>query len=253
MQDARAGSLIRALRIQRGWRQADLARAASVSASLVSEIERGDLGRRPLRTLRTVGAALGATIDLDVRWRGGDADRLLNAAHTQLAEAIARHLDRCPGWSYVPEAAFAIGAERGVIDLLAFHLATGSLLIIEVKTTLTDIPRLLEVTSRRLRLAPRIAAERGWSVRSVSSWIVVADSTANRRLARSVRSMLRATAPADGRAIRAYLSAPLGSISALSFWSNATVGGRTQRYAPCRRVRLRTSRPTTHAKPSSRA
>jgi transcriptional regulator with XRE-family HTH domain len=236
VQDARVGSLLRAIRIRRGWRQVDLARAVGVSDSLISEIERGVVDIRQLRQLRAVAGALGASIALDVRWRGGDVDRLLNEAHTRLAEAVARHLETLGGWTFRPEVAFTIGPERGVIDLLALHRETRSLLIVEIKTELTDIGRLLETTSRRVRLGARIAADQGWPVATVSSWIVVGDVTANRRRAAIARSLLRASAPADGHAMRSWLSNPGASISALSFWSNSAGDGPAQRYAPRRRV-----------------
>jgi len=250
MQDARVGSLLRAIRIKRGWRQADVARAASVSSSLISEVEAGRIGSTSLRTLRAIAAALGATIDLEPRWRGGDADRLLNEAHTRLHESVARFLDRRNEWAHAPEVAFAIGSERGVIDIVAFHATTGSLLVIELETELTDLAYLLATTSRRVRLGPQIAAERGWRATSVSAWVVVAESRVNRRLAARFGSVLRSALPADGHAMRTWIRRPVGRVAGLSFWSSAGVGGASERFAPRRRVRVRGSAAAPGSRPS---
>jgi transcriptional regulator with XRE-family HTH domain len=210
VQDARVGSLLRALRIKRSLRQADVAREAGLSRQLVSLIEAGRIDRTSLHALRRVAAAVGATLDLDPRWRGGEIDRLISEAHTRLHESVARFVETLAGWDQAPEVAFAIGAERGVIDILAFHVQTRSLLVIELKSELTDLGYLLATTSRRVRLGVEIAAERGWRATSVSAWVIVAESPANRRLAGRFQAMIRSALPADGHAVRAWLRRPRG-------------------------------------------
>jgi transcriptional regulator with XRE-family HTH domain len=242
VQDVRVGSLLRAVRIKRGWRQADLARLAGISRSLVASIESGRLDSTTIRTLRAVATPLGVTIDVVARWHGGDGDRLLNEAHTRLHEAVAASLGELDGWVQAPEVSFAIAGERGVIDILAFHRPTRSLLVIELKTELADLADLLAVTSRRLRLARQIAVEHGWDAATVSAWVVVADSPANRRLAARFASLIRSALPADGHAMRRWLARPQGSIAALSFWPNVSRAGATERFAPRRRVRRLGSR-----------
>jgi hypothetical protein len=59
-----------------------------------------------LERIRAVGAALDIGIEIAVRWRGGELDRLVNARHSALHEAVARWFVRHPGWSLAPEASF---------------------------------------------------------------------------------------------------------------------------------------------------
>ena len=125
--------------------------------------------------------ALEASIRAEVRWQGADLDRLLAEGHPALHEAIAALFARLDGWTTLAEVSFAIGGERGVIDLLAWHAPTRSLLIVELKTALGDPQALVATMDRRIRLARRIAAERGWSPATVSAWVVFADSRTNRR------------------------------------------------------------------------
>ena len=64
--------------------------------------------------------------------------------------------------------ASAIYGERGVIDILAWHQKTGSLLVIELKTAVADVNELLGTMDRKQRLAAQVAHERGWNARTVS-------------------------------------------------------------------------------------
>ena len=180
MDDVRLGSLFRAIRFQRGWRQGDLAVRAGVSRGFISLVERGQWATASMRTLRRVAAALEVSLDVVPRWRGGDAARILNAGHAALHESIARHLDAVGGWEHSPEVSFSIFGERGVIDILAFHRQSASLLVIELKTEVVDVEDLLVTMDRRRRLATAIAAERGWVGTTVSGWVVIAESEMNR-------------------------------------------------------------------------
>ena len=239
MDDLRVGAAFRAVRVKRGWRQQDVADVVGVSRAEVSLIERGHLDDVALRTLRRVGGALDIALSITPRWRGADLERLLNAGHARLQEALATFLDELPGWIHAPEVSFSIYGERGVIDILAFHAATASLLIIELKTELVDVEDLLTTMSRRTRLGRQIARQRGWDAKSVSVWVVIAECDANRRRVRASRATLRSALTSDGHAVRAWLRHPSGPVEALSFWANASHSGTTQRLASPKRVRRR--------------
>jgi hypothetical protein len=178
-------------------------------------------------------------VDVIARWRGGALDRMLALEHSLLAEDVATAFTRYGGWLIAPEVSFSIYGERGVIDLLAFHPASGALLVIELKTAIVDVNELVGTLDRKTRLAPRIATERGWRPHSVSRWLIVTRSSTNSRRIEAHRSVLRAAFPSDGRAVRAWLAAPSGAIAALSTWSVTThgSGGRSsiQRVQPDRR------------------
>jgi transcriptional regulator with XRE-family HTH domain len=240
--DARVGAAFRALRIRRGWRQVDVARRARAHASAVSLIERGHLEGVSPSTLRRIAPALEVRIEYTVRLPHGELERLLNAGHAAMHEALAGYLSALPGWLHAPEVSFAVYGERGVIDILAFHAPTGSLLVIELKTEIVSIEDLLMTVDVRMRHATDIARARGWQARTVSAWVVIAESDLSRRRVRRHAAALRSAFPADGRTMRAWLLHPRGAIRALSFWTNFGQATATQKAAARRRVRVRASR-----------
>ena len=85
-----------------------------------------------MRKVRAIAQALDGWADYSLRWRGGDLDRVVNARHGALHEALARWLAHVGGWELAPEASFSIYGERGVIDALAWHPLTRSLLVVEL-------------------------------------------------------------------------------------------------------------------------
>ena len=237
MTDLQFGALVRAIRIRLRWRQSDLAERAGVSQTIVSRIERGDLGTVPLATVRRVAVALEIQVDLVGRWRGADAHRLLSARHSALGESVIRGLTR-PGWIFAPEVSFSIFGDRGVVDILAWHRDAGILLVIELKTQIVDINELVGTFDRKVRNAAQIARDHGWAVDErtmVSAWVIVADSRTNRRRVHDHAAMLRAAYPLDGRHVRTWLKKPRGSIRCLSFWAPPQRAGG----AAVKRVRVR--------------
>jgi transcriptional regulator with XRE-family HTH domain len=108
---------MRALRIRRGLRQAEIASAAGVSPTVVSRLERGHLDAVALATIRRAFRALDVRLELSPRWRGGELHRLLDSGHAALGETVTRRL-RAMGWDLRPEVSFSQFGERGSIDLL---------------------------------------------------------------------------------------------------------------------------------------
>jgi transcriptional regulator with XRE-family HTH domain len=241
--DLRVGAAFRAVRIRRGWRQSDVARRAGAAPGVVSLIERGHLDRVSLPALRRVAAALEIRLELVSHLRHGELDRLVNAGHAALHEAVASHLRAIPGWTHAAEVSFSFYGERGVIDVLGFHEPTGALLVVELKTELVSLENLLATMDVRLRHATRIARDRGWHAGSVSGWVVIAASATNRRRVRDHRATLQTAFPADGRRMRAWLAAPNGPIRGLSFWANFSGTTRIQDVTARRRVRVRAPAP----------
>lgn len=217
MDDVRVGRLLRALRRRRGLRQFDVAVAAGLAQSTISLVERGHLDRLAIGTLRTIFAAVDARFDGAVTWRGGAVDRLLDERHALLVGAVAKLL-RTQGWQVELEVSFAIYGERGSIDLLAFHPATRTLLVVEVKTELTSVEETLRRQDAKVRLVAQIARERfGWVAAEASRLLAVLDgSTARRRVARYDASFATAY-PARSREVRRWLRRPSGSLRGLLF------------------------------------
>jgi transcriptional regulator with XRE-family HTH domain len=221
------GARFRAVRIKRGWRQADVGARARVDRSVVSRIERGHLESVTLGTLLRVARTLDIQVTVNARSRGADLDRLVNAHHAGLHESVVAWFGRIlPEWILDPEVSFAIGVERGVIDLLAWHPGRRALLIIELKTDVVEISDLMAKAHQRRRLARRIVAERGWDPVTVSVWIVVADGSANRARVSRHLAVLRTAFPVDGRSMRSWLRSPDRAVAALSFWPRPDLAAR---------------------------
>ena len=220
MEDARVGHALRLVRRRRGWTQRALAARVGSSQGLISMIERGHMDTVSLRILRRVAAALDIRIDLTPRWRAGDLDRLLNARHSELHELVARWFaEELPDWVLAPEVSFSIYGERGVIDILAWHERTGSLLVIELKTAIADVNELLGTMDRKKRLAAQVASERGWNPKWVSTWLIVADTRTNRRRLDAHMAVIRNAFPSGTWAMRRWLRRPRETLAAVTVWA----------------------------------
>jgi DNA-binding Xre family transcriptional regulator len=251
--DVRLGIAVRALRGRRGWRQEDLAATADVPRGDVSLIETGRARLVRLGRLQAVFQALGGWLDVVPRTPGADLARTLNAGHAAMHEAIARFIGGVRGWELAHEVSFSIYGERGVIDVLAWHPARRTLIVIELKTAIVDANEIVGSMDRRRRLAARIALDRGWKPATVSAWVVIADTRTNRRRLADHVGLLRSAFPGDGRLMRGWLRAPAGSIAALSFLSVLGISGATHGNRVAQRVRPRTSRSARHGVDPRRA
>jgi transcriptional regulator with XRE-family HTH domain len=244
--DQRIGAAFRAIRLRKGLRQSDVGKLAGVSRWVVARIERGRLREVSLSAFRRVAEGLDAYIEIRVRWEGADLDRLMNSRHSALHEVVARRFTALDGWTMSPEVSYSIYGERGVIDVMAWHAATRTLLVVELKTLLVDVNDLMGSMDRRRRLATRMARERGWFPILVSAWVAVADTSTNHRRLRDHAAVLRTAFPDDGRRLRRWLPQPNGSVAVLSFLSAATPSGRKHDFRPIRQVRRPRSARSTH-------
>ncbi len=233
----RLGRSIRALRQRRGWRQEDLASAARVSQSAVSRIELGDVRGASIERLEAIATALGARLHVRLDWHGESLDRLVDADHAATVEAVVKLL-RDAGWEVHAEATFNIYGERGSIDVLGWHPARGVVVVVEVKASLGDLQDTLSTHDRKLRLAPRLARERGWNVQASGALLVVADGRTARRRIEDHRDLFAAAYPTRSWAVRSWLREPLGPMRGLLLLPVTQSVGRRRR----RRVRV-TSKP----------
>jgi transcriptional regulator with XRE-family HTH domain len=217
MDAQRLAGACRAVRRRRGWSQSQLGKASGVSQPTISRLERGHVSTLSLAAIERVAGALELRLDLRVRWRGGELDRLLDRDHAALGGSVLRWLGAA-GWDSRPEVSFAHYGERGVIDILAWHASTRSLLMIELKTAVIDMQDLIAGVDRKVRLAPHAAAPIGWRAQAVSGLVIIGDSRTNRRRAADHRELLHAAFPMDGRTVRAWLRHPTGTMRGLAFW-----------------------------------
>lgn len=228
MDPVRFGLAIRALRRRRGWTQATLGERCGLSQSTISDIETGLAFASTVDTLGRVVTALGARIQVRVLAHGEDLDRLLDASHARLVDVVAAFLRR-RGWEVVPEATFSVYGERGSVDLLAYHPASGSLLVIEVKSAIPDVQATLAGIDRKARIAPALAREHGWRVSSVSRWLVVPGDATTRRRVEAHGATFAAALPERTRAMKRWASDPSGRVAGIVFASATGGGGGRQR------------------------
>jgi transcriptional regulator with XRE-family HTH domain len=241
----------RALRLRKDLRQEDLGRAARLSRAVISRIERGLIDNIPFGILSRAAAALGATLDVRLRWNGEQLDRLLDEAHAHLVDLVVLAL-RATGWEVAVEVSFSVWGERGSIDVFAFHRSTGMVLVVEVKSIVPDSQATIHGIDRKTRLAVELAVKRGWECREVSRLLVIGDSaTARRRIAR-LAATYDVAFPTRRREIRRWLRAPREPISELLFvaFAHRTSAGSTA--ATRQRVRRR-NRVPAKAQPGATA
>jgi len=242
-------------------RQADAATAAKVARSWVSRVERGHPGGLPIDRLQAIAHVLEIRVELVASWNGGEAARIVNERHSRMHELVATRLSGLSGWVFEAEVTFSLWGERGTTDILAWHAASRTLLVIELKTEIPDPAGLLAQVDRYARLSPTIGRGRAWDVARVATWVLVAESATNRRQLARHRTMLRNAFPLDGRVLGAWLRDPAsdmrtrvgaprdgvggadgpvrGRVSGLAFLADDRPGTRNARLGPTRRVRRR--------------
>jgi transcriptional regulator with XRE-family HTH domain len=235
----RFGRHLRALRVRKKLRQDDVARHAGISRAVVSRIERGLIGNVQIAQLERTAAALGATLDIRVRWNGEQLDRLLDEGHARLVEIVVALL-RMSGWEVGVEVSYSIWGERGSIDVFAFHPLTRIVLVVEVKSVVPDSQAMLHAMDRKTRLAGEIASARGWEAIGVARLLVVGASATSRRRVARLASTYDSAFPDRGRDARRWLDAPHLPFSGLMFVAHAPRG--SDRNGGSTRERVRRSR-----------
>lgn len=189
---------------------------------MISLVERGHLAKVSLPLLRRILAALDARLVIELRWRAGALERLLDEDHAAVVARVADLL-RLAGWEVLVEVTYSEWGERGSIDLLAYHAASGTLLVVEVKTDLPSAEAALRKLDEKVRLAPKVARERfGWHVRAVSRLLVMPDTSVLRRRA-GPSSLVARVLPDQARAIRRWIEQPVGPLNGVWFLSGIGV------------------------------
>jgi hypothetical protein len=179
-------------------------------------------------------------IDLRVygRWRGGELDRLLDAGHAALQDLIKRRLEGL-GWLVRAEVTFNTYGDRGSIDLLAFHPASGVLLVVEIKTVVADVQGLLRPIDVKVRLASEIAADGGWRPNAVVPALIIAEDTTSRRRVAEHAALFGRFA-LKGHAAAGWLRQPTAEPSGLLMFVKLSDGtGGAARRPGRQRVRVR--------------
>jgi len=188
---------------------------------LISLIERGQSEGCPVATIRRVLGELDAGVEIQVRWRGSELDRLLDQRHADLVGLTVLLLRRYE-WVTELEVTHSHFGERGSIDVLAWRPATRSLLVVETKSEIVSVESTLRKLDEKVRLAGTIGSERldwprGGGPQSISRLIVLPGTrTEHRRVARYA-ALFDQACPTRGSAVRRWLRDPVGSMAGLLF------------------------------------
>ena len=190
----------------------------------MSKLERGESRWTDVARIEAACHALGADLDVRVRWRGEGLDRLLDEAHATIVNRVVALLEAA-GWIVWLEVTFNVYGDRGSIDVLGWHPATRSLLIVEVKSVVADAQGTLAPLDRKSRVALGVARDRGLAPSTVSRLLVLGDGSANRRRVARFEALFSAALPCRGPAVRGWLRQPAGAIAGLLFVSDSTGSG----------------------------
>jgi hypothetical protein len=192
--------------------------------------------------LRAIAAPLGARLAIGLDWHGTELRRLLDADHAELQAATRSLLERL-GWLVRAEVTFNHFGERGSIELLAYHPHLRIVLVVEVKTAIVDVQRLLATLDMKRRLGIKVAGSVGWSATSAVSLLVIAEGTTNRRRLEA-NSVLFAEYEVRGRAAATWLRAPAHGVHGLLRLAKLpNARGSDRRRAGRQRIRLSTAEP----------
>src|SRR5687768_8945037 len=223
------------LRVRQRLTQVALSTRAGVSRQAVSLLECGHARRLRMQTIEAILGALGARLDVRVLWNGPELERLLDAGHAAIGARIKQRLERW-GWIVRVEVSYSHYGERGRIDLLAWHAASRTLLVVEIKTELVDVQALLGSLDVKARLGRHVAEQFGWDVRSVVPAIAFAEGRTTRR------HLLRLDTLFDrfnlrGREALSWLRHPAGGPGGLLWFVSSPDRGPARPPARTKRVR----------------
>jgi transcriptional regulator with XRE-family HTH domain len=203
------GRVIRDVRVAYGWSQRELARRSRTSQSVISRIECGRAEAFDLAVIGRVFETLG--IRMQVRFEVPPAvavRRERSPGHDRCVVHVARRLQRA-GYEVATEVEVGDGRWRAWIDVLAFHPASGLLIVIEVKTELHDVP----AEQRRLASYEReswAAARRlGWDADRRISALLLLRTAAIDRVVAANRSLLRLAVPGTAADLLRWTGDPL--------------------------------------------
>lgn len=233
---------VRFLRLRRGWPQRVLGDRAGVSRELVSRVERGDLAGVTVGSIDRVATAIGASVHLQVRWQGEQLDRLLDAAHAAIQQAVAQFLTML-GWTVRVEVSFNHYGDRGRVDVLAFHPTLRVLLVVEIKSALGDLQETVGRLDVKVRVGPVIARDLGWDgVVAIIPALVIGDSRLARRTIVSHAALFERYR-LRGRAAVAWLRRPVAPMPSGLLWF---ANGPDSHQATIRRGKRASKRPDSH-------
>lgn len=222
------GRAIRRMRRAGRITQARLGEAVGISQSEVSRIERGRRAGVALSTIARMCDVLDIRLDIvtrlpfhagrfaetaDEEARGSGTVRQRDLVHARASAHVRRRLERL-GWVVRQEVEVMLGSSRGFIDILAYHPASGVLMIGEIKTEIRDLGDLLRTLAWYERAAPLITDSFGWRVTGTMGCLFVLFTAANdARIAANAAALAQAF-PIRSRGLARWLAEPEPATSA---------------------------------------
>ena len=188
------GRICRENRLGLDISQRGLASASGISRSYLANIELGT-ANPTLEAVERLGAALGIEFDLVNRLQARLAEpRQRDFVHARCSVYVDRRLRRS-GWSTAREVAIEDGRYRGWVDLVAYHAALATILVIEVKTRIDDVGAIERQLSWYRRSAGDVGRRFGWRAQRVEAWLLVLASDEVDRAIQMNRDLLRQSFP----------------------------------------------------------
>jgi transcriptional regulator with XRE-family HTH domain len=187
------GADVRRLREDAGVRRSELARAAGLDPSYVTEIEDG-VARPSFETCVRLSLALGA--DLSSRLYPTTGPAIRDRHQAAIVEATLRALH--PRWKAFTEVAVQ-RPSRGWIDMGLYDHAANLFVATEIQSDLRRLEQLIRWSEAKAAALP---SWDGWvhlgDQPLVSRLLIVRNTRTNRTVAHDHRQLLRTAFPADG-------------------------------------------------------
>ena len=195
-----------------GWTQADLGARSGVSQSQVSRYEAGRMEVVSLSTaarfLDSMGIRASLTLDHPLVAR---SDRQRDAAHARCVAYVAGRIAPM-GWEVRREVEIHHGRSHGWIDVFAFHAATRSAVVVEVKSAIPDIGAIQRTLGWYTRMAWDVGRSLGWPMRRVGAALLCLATVANQARLAENTELTRQAFPVRAAALSNWLAAPLADL-----------------------------------------
>jgi transcriptional regulator with XRE-family HTH domain len=164
--------LCRETRARLGLTQQHLADTVGVTRGYIAKVETAK-ANPTFDLVERIAVALDIEVDIAARVPAVIGDRRQrDFVHARCSAFVERRLQGV-GWQTAREVEIVQSRSHGWIDLLAFDPASGSLLVIEIKTRLDDVGSVERQLGWYERAAFGVALRLGWRPRRVVGWLVV--------------------------------------------------------------------------------
>jgi transcriptional regulator with XRE-family HTH domain len=206
------GGSVKSVRVDIGWSQRELAARLRTSLGAVQRLEAGQRhvdSRVATAAMRVLG--IRPSVDphaLGIPGRREQRDEV----HGRCSNYGVRQLLQRE-WEARTEVEIGDGRFRGWIDILAFRRKDRALLVIEVKTEIDDVGRVLRSLGWYVRSSRVAAQSHGWSPRLIVPVLLcLATTETDARLA-AIKDQLRIELPGRARELSDWIVDPTAKVA----------------------------------------